>query len=327
MNEDLIKNFMSKVSETPKKDGRYQYPYVELEDVMANPEEYIIPQCLPACRALWDKNIETFMVSNNDDEDLYVLLTNVSDENMAIFNQMKQQDPRFVFDGYRNTIGIAVKGNNDSSMHELQGLTEVFRIQDTLRFQTAEDFLESYKHTGGEMTIADDGTIHRNINPALANITLQEALEKSGKSGLYIAEEGRVYESIMYLNWHKKYEQSLNNNMKETISDITPYKGNVDGNIAHLRDTYLSAERDYVSELLKSEGMRDLISEINAETPDRLFAMAQSIVDKVEMGLIPDEQMEKTEQQLTVLLAAIQDKVLLKDLVLVPSQGGRGIRR
>lgn len=210
MNEDLIKNFMSKVSETPKKDGRYQYPYVELEDVMANPEEYIIPQCLPACRALWDKNIETFMVSNNDDEDLYVLLTHVSDENMATFNQKKKQDPRFVFDGYRNTIGIAVKGNNDSSMHELQGLTEVFRIQDTLRFQTAEDFLESYKHTGGEMTIADDGTIHRNINPALANITLQEALEKSGKSGLYIAEEGRVYESIMYLNWHKKYEQSLN---------------------------------------------------------------------------------------------------------------------
>ena len=37
--------------------------------------------------------------------------------------------------------------------------------------------------------------------------------------------------------------------------------------------------------------------------------------------------MEKTEQQLTVLLVAIQDKVLLKDLVLVPSQGGRGIRQ
>ena len=326
MNEDLIKNFMNRVSGEPKQDGRYQYPYVELEQVIANPEEYIIPQCLPACKALWDKNIETFMVSNNDDDDLYVLLTHVSDENMAIFNQMKQQDPRFVFDGYRNTIGIAVKGNNDSSMHELQGLTEVFKVQDTLRFQTAEEFLESYKHTDGEMTIADDGTIHRNINPALANITLQEALEKSGKSGLYVAEEGRVYESPMYLNWHRRYEQSLNDSMKETISDITPYKDNIDGNIAHLRDTYLTAEREYVAELLKSEGMRDLISEINAETPDKLFAMAQSIVDKVEMGLIPDDQMEKTEQKLTVLLAAIQDKVLLKDLVLVPSQGGRGIR-
>lgn len=73
--------------------------------------------------------------------------------------------------------------------------------------------------------------------------------------------------------------------------------------------------------------MRDLISEINAETPDKLFAIAQGIVDKVEMGLIPDDQMEKIEQQLTVLLAAIQDKVLLKDLVLVPSHGGRGIRQ
>ena len=29
--------------------------------------------------------------------------------------------------------------------------------------------------------------------------------------------------------------------------------------------------------------MRDLISEINAETPDKLFAIAQGIVDKVEM--------------------------------------------
>ena len=36
---------------------------------------------------------------------------------------------------------------------------------------------------------------------------------------------------------------------------------------------------------------------------------------------------KKIEQQLTVLLAAIQDKVLLKDLVLVPSHGGRGIRQ
>ena len=33
MNEDLIKNFMDRVSAAPKKDGRYQYPYVELEPI------------------------------------------------------------------------------------------------------------------------------------------------------------------------------------------------------------------------------------------------------------------------------------------------------
>lgn len=56
-----------------------------------------------------------------------------------------------------------------------------------------------------------------------------------------------------------------------------------------------------------------------------LFDMTQRFADKVEMGQIPDDQMVKTEQQLTVLLAVIQDKVLIKDLVLTPSSDGRTI--
>lgn len=325
--EELIAKFKANIGSAKTnvipKDTRYQYPYVELEKVMSNPTEYIIPQCLPACRSLWSKNIETFMVSNNDDNDLYVLLTNVSPENMAVFREMQKQDPRFIYDGYRSTIGIAVKGNDSNAMHELERLTEVFRVQDTMRFKTAEDFLESYKYTDGKMTIADDGTIHRAKNPELENITLQEALKRSGKESLYVASEGRVYESHMYLSWHRRYEQSLNDSMQEVISDITPYKGNVDGNIAHLRDTYLSAEREYVAELIKNDSVKELIEQINSESPDTLFTIAQDLVDKVEMGLIPDDQMEKTEQKLTVILAAIQDKVLSKNLVLLPSRGSK----
>lgn len=44
---------------------KYNYPYVELEEVIFNPEEYI-------CKVLWEKNIETFVVSNNEDKHLYV---------------------------------------------------------------------------------------------------------------------------------------------------------------------------------------------------------------------------------------------------------------
>lgn len=325
--EELIAKFKANIGSAKTnaipKDTRYQYSYVELEKVMSNPTEYIIPQCLPACRSLWSKNIETFMVSNNDDNDLYVLLTNVSPENMAVFREMQKQDPRFIYDGYRSTIGIAVKGNDSNAMYELERLTEVFSVQDTMRFKTAEDFLESYKYTDGKMTIADDGTIHRAKNPELENITLQEALKRSGKESLYVASEGRVYESHMYLSWHRRYEQSLNDSMQEVISDITPYKGNVDGNIAHLRDTYLSAEREYVAELIKNDSVKELIEQINSENPDTLFTIAQDLVDKVEMGLIPDDQMEKTEQKLTVILAAIQDKVLSKNLVLLPSRGSK----
>lgn len=320
INSEVLKRFGTQSKTT---DTRYQYPYVELEQVMANPDEYIIPLCQPACRALWDKNIETFMVSNNDDKDLYVLLANISPENISILKELAQSDPRYYFDGFRNTYGIAVKGITENSMRELFSLTDVFRVQDTARYQSVEDFLESYKMTDGELKIEDDGTIHRNPNPALANATIKEALEKTGKEHLYVAEEGRIYESPMYLRWHQRYQQSLQDAMMDNISDITPYKGNVSGDIAHLRDTFLEAEREYVSELLKSEDMRELIATINQNPPEVLFEMAQSLVEKVEMGQIPDDQMVITEQQLTVLLSAIQDKVLAKELVLTPTSGGR----
>ena len=220
-----IDEFKKMLGESNKNDDtRYQYPYVELETVIENPDEYIIPVCLPACRALWDKNIETFMVSNNDDEDLYVLLANVSAENMAVLRELAQSDPRYFFDDFRNTLGIRVKGMTEDSMKELTALTEVFKIQDTVRFHSDKDFLESYKITGGELEIGEDGTIYRKPNPTFANATIQEALEKTGKSHLYVAEEGKIYESPMYLKWHQRYKQSLQDVVMTDISDIPSHK-------------------------------------------------------------------------------------------------------
>ena len=95
-------------------------------------------------------------------------------------------------------------------------------------------------------------------------------------------------------------------------------KDNINGDAANLRDTFLLAERDYVKELLQIEDIRELIYKFSQQPSELLFAAAQSIVNKVETGQVPDELMERTEQQLTVLLAAIQDKVLEKDLVLLP---------
>lgn len=95
-------------------------------------------------------------------------------------------------------------------------------------------------------------------------------------------------------------------------------KDNVNGNASNLRDTFLLAERDYVRELLQIDDIRRLIYECSQQPSELLFRTAQSIVDRVEAGQVPDELMERTEQQLTVLLAAIQDKVLERELVLLP---------
>lgn len=97
-------------------------------------------------------------------------------------------------------------------------------------------------------------------------------------------------------------------------------RDNTSGDVALLRDTFLNAERDYVRVLLQNEGLRNLIMQANQYGSDVLFKAAQQIVDNVDAGLVPDEQMERTEQQLTVLLAAIQDKTLVKELVLLPDE-------
>ena len=57
--------------------SKYNYTYVPLEYVIKEPYEYIIPECIDACKAFWDKNIETFMVSNYDADALYVLIMKI----------------------------------------------------------------------------------------------------------------------------------------------------------------------------------------------------------------------------------------------------------
>ena len=85
-------------------------------------------------------------------------------------------------------------------------------MQDTLRFKSSEQFLQLYKHTDGGFVINDYGHIVRLENPKLADISLKEALIQSNKEQLYVSEEDRVYDSMFYLNWHKRYLQYVDEN-------------------------------------------------------------------------------------------------------------------
>ncbi len=94
---------------------------------------------------------------------------------------------------------------------------------------------------------------------------------------------------------------------------------NMSAEASYLRDTFLTAEKEYVLFLLKDKKIRNLIGELNKYDGKELFRTAQKLVNDVEMGLIPEEQMETVEKQLIVLLAAIRDLTLRKKLVLHPS--------
>lgn len=87
---------------------KYQYSYVGMEEVMNNPEEYIIPELQQACKKLWDMNIFTFMVSNREDGgNTYIILEKLSEKNEKIFKKLMKESPNnYIFDDYRNSLAI-----------------------------------------------------------------------------------------------------------------------------------------------------------------------------------------------------------------------------
>ena len=111
------------------------------------------------------------------------------------------------------------------------------------------------------------------------------------------------------------HENSMPKSVEEELSTLNLSDNNIAGRIAHLRDTFISAEKEYVLELLKEETVRQMINDVNWYKSEEIFAAAQDLVEKVENNLIPYEQMEKVEIKLVILLAAIKDKVLVKELI------------
>ena len=190
--------------------AKYVYGYVELEDIMTDIDEFIIPECQEACRLLWDKNIETFMVSNRDDAYLYVFICNLSDENINIMKENMASNPdNYFYSDYRSCYGIKTKGVTEEDAKKLSSLTNVFKMQDTKRYQTSELFLEEYRLTDGGYTYDKvTNEVVRKINPALVNDTLEEALEKTNKKNLYIKEEDKIYKSELFLKWHERYKKT-----------------------------------------------------------------------------------------------------------------------
>lgn len=219
MISDLNARFSGGESE---KIPQYEYGRSEnIEEIMKNPEEYIIPECLEACKKLWSKNIETLMCANySGNNDLFIVLPGIdslSDENQEIFKNNSEEG--FILGEVHDNPEIAVAGQTQESVAALINLVDKLKIQDVRRrrYQAAGEFLEEYKY--GDMPteysdIDEYGNISvvRQYDPRRIDATLQDALEQTGKASLYVPSEGRIYESQMFLDWHNRYLESKDNN-------------------------------------------------------------------------------------------------------------------
>lgn len=221
--EKTIQNAIRRIGRThqqekPGSTPQYEFMVTDVKDVIENAEQYIIPECLEACKTLWSKNIETTMCANyNDNDNLFINLVGdgLSDENKEIF--IRNEGKGFKLGDEHDDPYIYVPGQTSESAAALTALVDKLKIQDVRnsRFQSSEKFLEEYKY--GDMPVEytevdkyGNILVDRQYNPERANATLQDALIQTGKTNLYIPSENRVYESQMFLDWHNRYLKEKN---------------------------------------------------------------------------------------------------------------------
>lgn len=194
--------------------ARYNYGLVDLEYVVEQPEEYIIPECLPACKDLWGKNIDTVQCSNYGDKKLYIELGLLSDENKAILRELIEHNAvGYSFNGV-NLVG----GRNENRIEaktpeELYELARAFVMQDVQEgegFASVEDFLKEFR-TSEELDKYGN-VIELLDGQGYPNATLERALIALRKEHLYIPDEGRVYKNDFYLQKHNNYLKFKNPN-------------------------------------------------------------------------------------------------------------------
>ncbi len=134
----------------------FNYPGVNIEEVVANPDEYIVPECLEACKSFWDKNIFTASCSNRDEKKnkdgkvlKYIMVSSLSDENLKIFNQLSKTNPKSycALERYEKIYYVIIipstddKQDRDLDSKALLNLASPFQMQDCLEgFVSLDDY-------------------------------------------------------------------------------------------------------------------------------------------------------------------------------------------
>ena len=132
----------------------------------------------------------------------------------------------------------------------------------------------------------------------------------------------------------------MNGNDKEKFVPLTSNHGNIDINIAHLRDEFLNAEIDYYIELLIVPEIFNQFVVMIDYPPELLFEEAMKRMNAIENGevekflgqdeKVSEEQhlknLEYLEGIITMLLGAIRDKAMIKELILRKEQENSNAR-
>ena len=123
--------------------------YIYQEALEREPEEYIIPECIPACKELWKKNIYTFMTGDYLDEESVWIEINaeaLSEENKDIFLKLENKGAKLSCKT-KGFVRFGVAGVGKEAQEELLEYAKEFQMQDVssiYAYTTPTQFLIDY---------------------------------------------------------------------------------------------------------------------------------------------------------------------------------------
>ena len=128
------------------------YVSMPIQQVMANPNEYIIPENQRAIEYLWDMNILTTQTNDYENEDSWIALGMLSNENYKILAKM-EDNPNLrndnnpgILKNYGHGIRIPLKPGTKDTFEDFLPLMNLFQMQDVQRdgYMTINEFAANY---------------------------------------------------------------------------------------------------------------------------------------------------------------------------------------
>lgn len=135
---------------------RADQEYVEME-----PERFIVPECIPACKELWAKNIYTFMVSDDSNMQFGETWIEIADQvlsaqNLEILRSLEGDEKVEIFHYHKGCTNFAVRCVGLEAQQKLLEIAKRFKMQDVPGDHVAYfDYTEGYQPEGDEVIDGD----------------------------------------------------------------------------------------------------------------------------------------------------------------------------
>ena len=225
-------------------ENKYGYTSMPIQDVMANIEEFIIPENRAIIEYLWDKNILTKQTNNYENDFSFIQLGELSEENEKLFwefvNEYSGLDEKTdkMFTLYKG-ISIPITPGSEDTFEIFKPLVDLLKYQDVQKdgYMTIDEFYINYTdcyrtidnpnyNEGPEVEdypnieeyikayneyikTTESLPIIKVVDESKITKSLEEYLEENGLLDCYDEEEGKIFYNRRLYEGHMKYKRSM----------------------------------------------------------------------------------------------------------------------